>query len=102
MDDSIDLGNKYRYIQDYPQVIIYHNTDKYKGTGNEIISPIILEYNFNEEFIVAKTRDLETKDAIFWIINKMEQKTEKFLDSLEFCTILKERNINLTLKPINN
>jgi len=40
MDDSIDLGNKYRYIQDYPQVIIYNTSSESKGSGVNIVPPV--------------------------------------------------------------
>jgi hypothetical protein len=99
MDDSIDLGKGYRFIQDYPQMIIYHDSTKqYNGSGYSVVYPVVLNYNSNKDFIIAKTKDLETKDTLFWIVNKTEQKTEHFLDSLEFYNFLKKKNINLELK----
>ncbi len=48
MDDSIDLGNKYRYIQDFPQTILYHKTEKYDGIGINAVPPTVLSYDFND------------------------------------------------------
>ncbi|WP_375581438.1 hypothetical protein ABWH96_10685 [Marivirga tractuosa] len=42
IDDSVDLGNQYRYIQDYPQVIIYHKNPEYEGGGINIVLPVVL------------------------------------------------------------
>ena len=41
IDDSVDLGNQYRYIQDYPYSIVYHETKEYKDEGAEVIVPIL-------------------------------------------------------------
>ncbi len=62
-DDSIDLGNNYRFIQDTPQTIIYHSGDKYKGTGEEVISNTL---NFhasgnNEGFFFGASPNIDVK-----------------------------------------
>ena len=102
IDDSIDLGSGYRYIQDHPQSIIHHASEKYKGTGNEVIPPLVLEYNYNESFTIAKTKDIKTKNTIFWIVEKSKMKSEIYLDFIEFCKQVKDRNINLILKSNYN
>ena len=96
MDDSIDLGNKYRYIQDYPQTIIYQTSEKHKGSGKNIVPPIVLKYAYNEEYIIAETKDLETKDTLYWVVNKKTGKYEK-CDSLNFEQLKKEYNVPDTL-----
>jgi len=99
MDDSLDLGNGYRFEQDYPQsVFIKYDTKDIKGMTSDIIPPVVLKYNYNKKFIIAITKDFHTKDTLYWIVNKKEKKTE-CLDSIEFYKILKGRNMNLELYP---
>jgi hypothetical protein len=105
IDDSIDLGNKYRYIQDYPQVIVYHKTPKYKGGGINIIPPIVLSYKFNDRYIVAKSQEVDemtgNKKAIpihYWIVDKTTDGAPvEPIDSINFYQRLKDLKINLHL-----
>lgn len=97
MDDSIDLGNNYRFIQDYPQAIIYHSTEEYKGIGINIVPPNVIEYDFNDEYIIAKSI---SNDSIinYWIINKQNNETKvKPLDSIAFYEFLNDKEILLKL-----
>jgi len=89
MDDSIDLGSNYWYIQDYPQTIVI-------GDGKEVVFPVVLKYAYNENYIIAKTKDLETKDTLYWVVNKKTGKYEK-CDSLNFEQLKKEYNVLDTL-----
>ncbi|NDV58063.1 hypothetical protein [Bacteroides sp. 519] len=95
MDDSVNLGDKYLYIQDYPQAIISYETDEYKGIGHFVVPPIIIDYNFNNEFIIAITKDLEVNDIIYWIVDKKTQIVEQFSDRLDFYHTLNEKNVDL-------
>jgi hypothetical protein len=105
MDDSIDLGNQYRYIQDYPQVIIFHKNPKYKGGGIEIIPPIVISYKFNDRYIIAKTQEVdemtgskEGKPIHYWIIDKNTKgATVEPMDSTSFYQRLEQINIDLRL-----
>lgn len=102
-DDSIDLGNNYRFIQDTPQTIIYHSGDKYEGTGEEVIPPIVLSYQFNERYIIAKSQEVdemtggkEGKPIRYWIIDKqIETPSIKPKDSIDFYKFLKMKDIEL-------
>lgn len=105
MDDSVDLGDKYRYIQDYPQTIIYHETEKYNGTGVNVIDPIVKNYSFNDRYIIAKSqeeeiikRDVSSKAPIhYWIIDKKENlHLVQPMDSASFYQRLKSLNIELS------
>ncbi|NQW37061.1 MAG: hypothetical protein HQ471_08655 [Flavobacteriales bacterium] len=99
IDDSIDLGKKYRYIQDYPQTIIYHKTEKYNGIGLNAVPPTVLNYDFNDKFIIAKNVDLEKEEMNYWIIDKDKDNSDiKPLDSLTFHRTLIEKKIGLRLK----
>lgn len=105
MDDSIDLGNNYRYIQDYPQGIIYHKTPKYEGGGVNIVPPVVLSYKYNDRYIIAKTQEVdemtgnkEGKPIHYWIVDKTASGSPvNPLDSISFFKKLNELNINLEL-----
>ncbi len=95
-DDSIDLGSKFRYIQDYPQAIIFHRAPEYKGSGVNIVPPNVIDYKFDNIYIIAKSKDLEDKKMKYWIIDKrMLDKKGIALDSLTFFSQLEEKKINL-------
>ena len=106
MDDSIDLGSKYRYTQDYPQTIIYHVSSEYKGIGTEIVPPIVDSYAFNDRYIIAKSQEVdemtgnpEGKPIHYWIIDKeLEVAAITPMDSITFYATLKEKQIKLNLK----
>jgi len=105
MDDSVDLGNNYRFIQDAPKTIIYHSTKKYEGVGIEIIPPIVLSYNFDEQYIIAKSQDVDyttgnrnEKLIKYWIIDKkMKGKSIEPLDSIDFNRMVELLNIKVSL-----
>jgi len=106
MDDSVDLGNNYRYIQDYPQTIVhYENNHRYKGVGKEIVPPLVLLYVFNEQYIIAKSQELDEatgnkkgKPNHYWIIDKAADSTlAKPMDSIAFYQQLKNLDIGIEL-----
>ena len=99
MDDSIDLGDKYRYIQDYPQGILYHKTEKYDGIGLYAVPPNVLSYDFNDTYIIAKNKEMESEEINYWIIDKrIDFDRIKPIDSLTFFQTLSEKKIELKLK----
>jgi hypothetical protein len=99
MDDSIDLGGRYRYLQDYPQSIIYHESSEYEGIGTEVIPGLIKDYEFNKRYIIAKSKNLDSHDLEYWIIDKEQEFTEIHpLDSLTFFHSLINNKIELSLK----
>jgi hypothetical protein len=99
IDDSVDLGHQYRYIQDYPYSIIYHNSKEYEGVGTEVI-PHVSTYNFDENFIIAKSVDEvgfgRTTDTSFWIIDKNKHQTYQFDSDSIFKVNLHQLNITIT------
>lgn len=106
IDDSIDLGNNFRYIQDYPQTIIYHPTKKYEGVGTNVVEPVVISYNFNNRYIIALSQDdyysknnSEKKRLLYWIVDKkIGPNSAESMDSIIFYNKLKELKINLQLK----
>lgn len=106
MDDSIDLGNKYRYIQDAPQVIIYQTSSESKGSGVNIVPPIVKSYAFNDRYIIAKSQEVdemtgnpEGKPIHYWIVDKTSKGASvEPMDSTAFYAALKEKQIKLSLE----
>ena len=106
MDDSIDLGSNYRYIQDYPQTIIYHLSERYEGGGETVVEPIVLSYNCNDKYIIVKSQEHvvireegEEKPFLYWIIDKTNgPENVKPMDSLSFYNQLEYFNIDLGFK----
>ena len=103
-DDSIDLGNKFRYIQDYPQTIIYHETETYTGTGLQVIDPVVKTYNFNDRYIIARSQEedlIKRNDSLirpiqYWIIDKKEKLDSiHSMDSVSFYQRIKDLQIEL-------
>lgn len=104
MDDSIDLGKKYRYIQESPQVIIYNTSSESKGSGVNIVPPVVKSYAFNDRYIIAKSQEVdemtgsaEGKPVHYWIVDKTKNGTSvEPMDSVAFYNQLKKKNINLS------
>lgn len=107
VDDSIDLGSNYRYIQDYPQTVVYHRTEKYEGVGVNVVDPIVLSYNYNDKYIIAKSKEhvIVNEDAgekepiLYWIIDKSSApENVKPMDSLSFYHQVEHLKIELEFK----
>lgn len=107
MDDSIDLGDKFRYIQDYPQTIVYHESEEYKGTGIIVVEPLVTAYSFNDRYIIARSQKeeiIKEHDSLkapiqYWIIDKKERlNLAQPLDSSTFYIRLKALSIELAFR----
>ena len=104
MDDSIDLGDNYRFIQDHPSAIIYNTDTTSKSSGVNIVPPEVITYAYNDRYIIAKSQEVdemtgEKKDKLkkFWVIDKsLKGDTVEPMDSIEFYKTLKEDNITLS------
>lgn len=104
MDDSIDLGNKYRYIQDSPQAIIYNTSSESKGSGVNIVPPVVKSYAFNDRYIIAKSQEVdemtgnpEGKPIHYWIVDKTSKGASvEPMDSVTFYKKLEKKNIDLS------
>lgn len=104
MYDSIDLGNKYRYIQDFPQAIIYNTSSESKGSGVNIVPPVVKSYAFNDRYIIAKSQEVdemtgnpEGKPIHYWIVDKTSKGASvEPMDSVTFYKKLEEKNIDLS------
>lgn len=106
MDDSIDLGDNYRFIQDNPKVIIYNTNLTSKSSGVNIVPPVVLSYDFDDKYIIAKSQEVdemtgskEGKPLRYWIIDKSLKGQEvEPLDSVDFYNNLKLLKVHLQLK----
>lgn len=108
IDDSIDLGDKFRYIQDYPQTIIYHESEKYEGVGINVVAPIVSAYNFDDQYIIARSSDMQkfnpekySSDSLvlYWIVDKKKSiDSIKPMDSIHFYKQLETLHISLRFK----
>jgi hypothetical protein len=96
-DDSKDLGKGFYYVPDGNYSSIVKSVrEKYEGIGEEIIPPKVIDYKFNEKFIIAKTVNVDgANDEIkYWIVDKSSSSKVYPLDSLSFHE--KNRNTGLT------
>ena len=101
-NDNESLGNEFYFVKDGNfSSIIKSEKKEYKGIeGTEVIPPLVTDYNFNDSYIVAKTKD-EKQLIKYWIVEKSNYKIESPLvplDSIQFYKILSEKNINLIFK----
>lgn len=104
-DDSLDLGGNYKLIQENPKVIIYNTSPTSKSSGVNIVPPIVLSHDFNDQYIIAKSQEKDemTGDKEgrirYWIIDKSQSgKRVESQDSVSFYNELKLLNIKLQLQ----
>jgi len=95
--------------------IVLSSTDSYQGNGPRVVPSEVVSHSFNDEYIIALSRDINTKEKTYWIINKnmparikslVEENGSQHiiwtnvsgpLDSLEFSKMLEQKLINLQL-----
>ncbi len=97
MDDSFDFGDQYRYVRDYPQTLIYHEAKEYNGIGDIVVPGFILKYNYDHDHIILQNRTLESKDTLYWIVDKPTHDTISFKDSIDFISALQDKRIEMQL-----
>ena len=90
MDDSFDFGEGYRYIREAPQVIVDEQ-------NNIVVEGFMLSYGFDEDYIITLMQDHETRDSVYWIINKRNQERKDYYDADLFQGALDEHGIKLSL-----
>jgi hypothetical protein len=90
MDDSYSLGNGYRYIREAPQVIV-------DDENAIVLEGYLLSCGFDDNFIIALMQDHQTRDSVYWIITKGDNKCLAFADSIEFREARNNHGINLSL-----
>lgn len=93
------LGNGYYYIGAGNESQILYNKSGNTSSGLIVTEPEILEYNYNEKFIIAKSRTIFGDTLKFWIIDKtLENEKYISMDSIEFYKEIEKLKIDLKLK----
>lgn len=96
-DNIKELGGKYYYLGDgrESQILFNLKEDGEPKVGREVVPPTLLEYKFNEQYIIAKSKD-DTQKVIYWIIDKTTENVGVTpLDSVSFYQVLTEKKIDL-------
>ena len=91
-----NLGGNYFYLGDGRESTILFGDEK-KNMGVTIVPKEVIEYNFDERYIIAKSIDVGTKD-LYWIIDKARNDSIIPLDSMKFTSQIERLKIQLVLK----
>lgn len=101
--DNIDiLGEGYYYLGDSneSQILLDDNKNQTYKSGITIIPPEVIEYNFNNNFIIAKTLEVadNKKNYNYWIVDK-RRKNDSFkpFDSVSFFKEINNLHLNIKL-----
>ena len=93
------LGNGYYYIGAAKESQILYNEKGSTNSGLIVTEAEILEYNYNEKFIIAKSKTVIGDTLKFWIIDKtMEYGNYTSMNSNKFYERKEKLKINLKLK----
>lgn len=92
-NDIVELGQNYYYLADgkESQVLLNLKPDSNHKFGKTIISSEVIQYNFNDNYIIAKNKDLNGEEK-FWIIYKQNELID-ILDSISFYKKIEELNL---------
>jgi hypothetical protein len=99
--NTYDLGNNFYYLADAneSQILLNLKPNQRSKVGKTIIPEEVIEYNFNESFIIAKSIDHKNKTELYWIVNKDLKDSVKALNQKAFSEKLKVLRIDLKLEP---
>jgi hypothetical protein len=102
-DNIEELGNNYYYLGDSneSQILLNLKPENKSKFGKTIIPPEVIEYNFNNDFIIAKTLEMidNNKNYKYWIVDKQRNKDSiEPLDSINFFKALDNLNLNIKFK----
>ncbi len=98
-DSIIELGNNYYFVADGNESEILLNISKSSGhkVGRIITGKEVVEYNFDEKYIIAKS----INDGVekFWFIEKqIDLDSIRSLSLNDFYSKIEEMNIEMPLK----
>ena len=91
-----NLGSGYFYIGDGQESQILSGDEK-KNSGITIIPQEVIEYNFDNRYIIAKSIENRNLQQ-YWIVDKQSHESVSPLDSLSFAKEIKRLKIDLKLK----
>ena len=95
-----DLGNQYFYVGagNESQILL---GDEKKNIGITIIPQEVIEYNFEDWYIIAKSvsKSDNSKNPIFWLVDKKSKDSIFSFDSVTFIRKVDNLGLNIKLKP---
>ena len=101
----VELGKDFYYLGDggESQILLNLKPEAKSKVGKTIIPPEVLQYNFNENFIIAQTVGKVSGKEVYkyWIVekSKMNQDSITPLDSINFYKNLDSLQIKIKLEP---
>ena len=100
----IELGNDFYYLGDggESQILLNLKPDATFKAGKTVIPPEVIQYNYDENFIIAQTVEkIDSKEFYkYWIVekNKVNQDSITALDSMSFYRNLESLQIKVKLE----
>jgi hypothetical protein len=99
-DNIEDLGKGYYYLGDGSESQILQSLKPNNfSSGRTVVPAEVIEYNYNELFIIVKSVDHIKKTELYWIVNKHAKDSVEPLDLKAFDEKLKTIKLDLNLKP---
>jgi hypothetical protein len=102
--EIVELGNDFYYLGDggESQILLNLKPEAKSKVGKTIIPPEVIQYNFDENFIIAQTVGKVSSKEVYkyWIVekNKMNQDDITPLDSINFYKNLDSLQIKIKLE----
>ena len=98
-----ELGQNYYYLGDAneSQILLNLRPKANKRVGQTIIPAEVIKYNFNQDFIIAKTmQSVDGKKSFeYWIVDKrLKNDSLKASDSLTFFKEIEKVNLKLKIR----
>lgn len=96
-DNIKELGGKYYYLGDgnESQILFNLKKDGEPKVGKMIVPPTLLQYKFNDQYIIAKSKD-DPQVVVYWLIDKSTEDNEPApMDSVVFYQVLSQKKIDL-------
>lgn len=96
-DNIKDLGDNYYYLGDgnESQILFNLKKDGKPKVGKIIVPPVLLQYKFDDQYIIAKSKN-EAHVVVYWIIDKNTEGKESVpMDSITFYQALSDKEISL-------
>ncbi|WP_281228761.1 hypothetical protein [Flavobacterium aquiphilum] len=102
-DNIEELGQNYYYLGDAneSQILLNLKPEKTLKFGKTIIPPEVIEYGFDDNYIIAKTKELidGNKTFEYWIVDKRANNdSAKAMDSISFFKKTYDLDLKIKLK----
>ena len=98
---TYNLGNNYYFLADAneSQILLNLKPSQRSKVGRTIVPAEVIEYNFNELYIIAKSVDNRNKAEFYWIVNKHAKENVQPSNFKDFTRNLRALKIDLELEP---